>query len=204
MEALRANRLTAKLKKCKWGAQILEYLGHTFGKGKVSVPEAKVEAIKNLKRPVTKKDLRSFLGTTSYYRRFVPQYADHSFSLTKATRKVAPLKIEWTDEILSDFLYLCTSLSHSCTLTILLPNDCFLLQTDVSKKGVSGILSVLRDEMELTVAFFSHQLVERERSYAATELECLAVKESVRHLEECIYMGDNSLYKKITKLYRVC
>ena len=85
--------------------------------------------------------------------------------------------------MLSDFLYLCTALSHSCTLTIPLPNDSFLLQTDASKKGISSILSVLRDEMELPVAFFSRQLVERERSYAATELECLAVKESVRHFE---------------------
>ena len=75
----------------------------------MSVPVAKVEAIKNFKRPVTKKDLRLLLGTTSYYRRFIPQFADHSFSLTKATRKVAPLKIEWTDEMLSDFLYVCTS-----------------------------------------------------------------------------------------------
>ena len=57
--------------------------------------------------------------------------------------------------MLSDFLYLCTALSHSCTLTIPLPNDSFLLQTDASKKGISGILSVLRDEMELPVAFFS-------------------------------------------------
>ena len=55
LEALRANGLTAKLKKCKWGAQTLEYLGHTVGKGKVSVPEAKVDAIKNFKRLVTKK-----------------------------------------------------------------------------------------------------------------------------------------------------
>ena len=33
LEALRANGLTAKLKKCKWGAKTLEYLGHTVGKG---------------------------------------------------------------------------------------------------------------------------------------------------------------------------
>ena len=33
------------------------------------------------------------------------------------------------------------------------------------------------------MAFFSRQLKERERNYAATELECLAVKESIRHFE---------------------
>ena len=68
-------------------------------------------------------------------------------------------------------------------MTIALPDDDFLLQTDASGKGISGILSVCRNSAELPVAFFSRQLKERERNYAATELECLAVKESIRHCE---------------------
>ena len=79
----------------------------------------------------------------------------------------------------SDFEYLCSSLSKSCILTIAFPDDDFLLQTDASGKGISGILSVRRNSAELPVAFFSRQLKERERNYAATELECLAVKESI-------------------------
>ena len=183
LEALRENGMTAKLKKCKWAAKTLEYLGHIVGNGQVAVPEARVKSIRNFKRPVYKKDLRAFLGTTSYYRRFIPKYADHSFSLSKETKKAAPNRVTWSKEMESDFNYLCISLSNSCVLTIPVAKDIFLLQTDASGKGISGILSVIRNETEHPVAFYSRQLQDRERAYAATELECLAVKESVQHFE---------------------
>ena len=94
-----------------------------------------MEAIRNFRKPITKKDLRSFLGTTSYYRRFIPKYADHSVFLTEATRKTALYQVNWTNKMKSDFEYLCSSLSKSCILTIALPDDDFLLQTDASGKG---------------------------------------------------------------------
>ena len=37
------------------------------------------------------------------------------------------------------------------------------------------------------MAFFSRQLLDRERSYAATELECLAVRDAVKHFEVYLY-----------------
>ena len=53
LEALRATGLTAKPEKCVWGARSLEYLGHKVGLGKVEVPEARVKALKEFKRPVS-------------------------------------------------------------------------------------------------------------------------------------------------------
>ena len=61
---------------------------------------------------------------------FIPKYADHSYSLTKAIQKMAPKNILWSQEMLSDVMYLCNSLCSQCTLTV--PRDCdlFLLQID--------------------------------------------------------------------------
>ena len=53
-----------------------------------------------------------------------------------------------------------------------------MLQTDVSGKGLSVMLSV-RDGVKLPVAFYSWQLREAETRYSASELECLAVVDSV-------------------------
>ena len=55
LQSLRINRLTVKLQKCVWGVRQLEYLGHVLGDGKIAIPEARVTAIRNFKRPVTKK-----------------------------------------------------------------------------------------------------------------------------------------------------
>ena len=61
---LRRARLTAKWSKCEWGKEQLEYLGHRIGGGIVEVPEARVKAMAEFRQPVTKKDVRAFLGTT--------------------------------------------------------------------------------------------------------------------------------------------
>ena len=98
LNTLRHHGLTARSSKCQWDARKLVYLGHQVGEGKLSVSDARVDSIKNFQRPLTKKHMRCFLGTTSYYRKFIPKYADHSFLLSKATRKTAPHKIIWSQE----------------------------------------------------------------------------------------------------------
>ena len=85
---------------------------------------------------------------------------------------------------------LCNALCSSCVLTIPLCHDQFIVQTDASGKGISGILSVCRNGTELPVAFFSRQLRGAERNYAASELECLAVVEAVQHYQVYLHGRD--------------
>ena len=63
LSKLSEAKLTAKPSKCEWGKQYVQYLGHTVGEGRVSVPEARVESIKHYVRPKTKEQLKSFPGT---------------------------------------------------------------------------------------------------------------------------------------------
>jgi len=52
----------------------------------------------------------------------------------------------------------------------------FILQTDASDQGVSGILSQEQDDgSEKPIAFFSQKLTSTEKKYTTTEKECLAV-----------------------------
>ena len=60
--------LTVKMKKCKFGMHECSYLGHRIGSGGIRPVEVKLEAIKNMPIPMTKKDVRSFLGIVGYYR----------------------------------------------------------------------------------------------------------------------------------------
>ena len=77
--------LTAKISKYSFGKTKLRYLGHTIGSGQLAVPEHRITALAAYKRPITKETLRSFLGCMSYYRRFIPKYADMSALLTPST-----------------------------------------------------------------------------------------------------------------------
>lgn len=44
------------------------YLGHIVEKGKIKPEIAKIEAVQRFKQPITKKDMRAFLGLVGYYR----------------------------------------------------------------------------------------------------------------------------------------
>ena len=181
--SLRRTGLTAKPLKCEWGATTLTYLGHIVGEGMVSIPEAKVEALKNFIRPKTKKNLRSFLGTIGYYRRFVPGFSQKAYPLTEATKQKAPNSIIWNDTMCEAFHELCTILSHATNLHIPTPQDQFVLHTDASGKGIGAVLGIIRDGEEIPVGYYSKKLIASEQKYAVTEMECLAVVKAISHFE---------------------
>ena len=101
--------------------------------------------VKAIKRPETKRQLQSFLGTTGYYQKFIRSYADHSANLTVATWKTAPNRLDWTEAMCDDSCFICTTLCDCCTLTLPCSNDVYVLLTGVSGIGISGILSVYRN-----------------------------------------------------------
>ena len=67
LETRRTVGLTAKPQKCVWGAKTVEYLGHEMGSGMVNVPQLRAKAIADFRRPITKTDIKAFLGSVGYY-----------------------------------------------------------------------------------------------------------------------------------------
>ena len=183
LDRLREAGLTANVGKCQWGQTKCEFLGHVVGHGKVSPADLKVQAVREFKQPQSKKQIRQFLGLTGYYRRFVRDYAEHTFELTEATRKSSPDRVVWNKVMFDEFVYLKDVLCSLPSLTLPVPSDDFLLQTDASGVGLGAVLSVVRGEEELPVAFYSRKLQPRERRYSATELEGLAVVAAVGHFD---------------------
>ena len=131
--ALRKAGLTANPAKCQWGAHTLTYLGYEVGVGKLSIPEARIKAIQDYRRPSTKTGLKAFLGTTGYYRRFVPDYARKAGPLCHSLRKVAPNTLEWDDNMGSAFTYLTSSLCSCNVLWLPCEGDDLVLHTDASQ-----------------------------------------------------------------------
>ena len=183
LSRLKEAGLTANPKKCMWAQTEVEFLGHVVGRGKVCPADLKVLALKDFPMPTTKKGVRQFLGLAGYYRRFIPNFADHTFNLTEATRKTAPDRVVHSVEFCTDFSYLQTVLCRVPSLTLPVPTDVFVLQTDASGVGIGAVLSVLRQDVEYPVAFYSKKLLPRERKYAASELEALAVVVAITHFE---------------------
>ena len=158
---LKKHGLTAKR---VWGVAGVTYLGHTVGKGKLSVPECRVGSLRKFQQPVTKRDVRAFLGTVGYYRRFIKSFASIALPLTDATKKSAPTRITWDETTLSAFRTLYHSLSDLSALVISKQDDSFLLQTDASGGGIGAVLSVCCDDEELPVTVSCFKQMHREEA----------------------------------------
>ena len=79
------------------------------------------------------------------------------------------------------FVYLTNVLSCEHTLTMPREHDQLLVQADSSMAGIGAVLSVIRDNEESPVAYYSKQLSPAEKNYTVTELECLAVVRVITH-----------------------
>ena len=67
---LRVKQFYAKLDKCDFWLEEVQFLGHVINKDGVAVDPSKVEAVMKWERPTNATEIRSFLGLAGYYRRF--------------------------------------------------------------------------------------------------------------------------------------
>ena len=184
---LRKHGLTAKPCKCMFGMSQVEYLGHVVGEGVVAVPEAHVQTMQKFMRPASKRELRCFLGTVSYYCRFIWGFSKLSTALTPALQKSTPGRIAWTSAMEQAFCELRDVLCNVCVLYVPSPSDVFSLEINASLGGVGAVLYVIQEGEHLPVAFFSRQLREPETRYLATELEGLAVYAAIVHFAHFLF-----------------
>ena len=176
MQCLKEAGLTANQAKCHWGGTRMEYLGHLVGEGTITIPDYRVKSLASYSKPVTKKGLRSFLGAISFYRRYVDLLAKDTAVLSPSTAKLAPSKVLWTGELESAFTNICKCIiANTCELTIPLPEDMMSVVTDALGLGIGGVLQLQRDGRW----DYSRQIRVPEQRYSATELEVLALVETV-------------------------
>ena len=133
--------LTAKPIKCQFARKQCSYPGHVVGNGAVQPELSKLKGVEEFPKPITKKQVRSFLGLTGYYRKFIPGYATTACPVTDLTKKGQPTKVVWSDQCKGAFT---TLKSILCSKPILRGPDLaktFMLQTDASDRGVGTVLS---------------------------------------------------------------
>jgi Reverse transcriptase (RNA-dependent DNA polymerase) len=92
---LKRAGLKVNARKSFFGREELEYLGYWISRSGIQPIAKKVEAIKNIAPPTTKRELRRFIGIVNYYRDMWVRRADVLAPLTALTSKTA--KWRWTE-----------------------------------------------------------------------------------------------------------
>jgi len=126
----------------------------------------KLEAIRDWPVPHCLKDVRSFYGLASYYRRFVKGFATIAEPLTRLTRKMA--RFEWSDEAQLAFEALKKAVVEATFLAFPIPQEPCILGTDASDAAIGRVLSQKIDGIERPIAFFSRVVNVTQRNYCTT------------------------------------
>ena len=174
------------------------FLGFTVSKDGIKPSNEKIVAIKNYPEPENLKDLRSFLGLSSYYRRFVFDYAKLARPLTKLLKgedghgrigKNSSKKalINFNEEERETFLKLKNTLTSSDVLIYPDFSKEFYLTTDASDYAIGAVLSQGPMGKDRPITFISRSLSSAEEHYATNEKEMLAIIWSLQKLRNYLY-----------------
>ena len=172
--ALRRANLQLKISKCSFGQKEVQYLGHIVSATGIKLDPRKIEAVSCYPLPVSIRELKQFLGLTSYYRKFIPHYAHIAEPLYKMLR--GPKKLfTWTTLCQQAFDHLKSKLVQPPVLAYPDFSIPFILYTDASETAAGAVLSQNIDGHERVVSYWSRQLTKPERNYSTIEREALAV-----------------------------
>ncbi|XP_062532989.1 uncharacterized protein LOC101738890 [Bombyx mori] len=172
-ERLRRFNLKLQPEKCEFLRKEVTYLGHIITRDGVKPNPDKVKAVTQYPVPKSQKDIKSFLGLVSYYRRFIPDFSKLAKSLTSLLKKDTPFN--WTNEQQLNFENLKNKLVEAPILIYPDFNSPFLLTCDASNYAISAILSQGPIGRDRPVSYASRTLNKAECNYSVTEKECLAI-----------------------------
>ena len=175
LDRLREHGLTIGPSKCFIGYSTIKYLGLELGNDSIRPLSQKIGAISDMPLPKNKKALRSFIGTLSFYRKFIPDLASRSAILTSMLRKGSCDPLRWNDKQIECFNGLKTTLISPPILKLPDISKPFCIRTDASNEGISGLLLQYHNDIPMPVAYASRKLLPRECNYATVEKECLAL-----------------------------
>ncbi|CDS36977.2 RNA directed DNA polymerase reverse transcriptase [Echinococcus multilocularis] len=185
LDRLRDARLTLNPKKCHFLQRSVTFLGHTVSSNGIAVTGDRVQQVRTWPTPTNQTELRSFLGSANYYRRFVKGFAKIASLLHKLTEKQAKNNFKWEKEHDEAFKELKRML---CSTPIpALPNfessaPPFILDTDASDVAVGGVLSQKDIKgREHVIAYANTRLSKKMRQKSATQRELFAICSMVRH-----------------------
>ena len=118
------------------------------------------------------KVVRQFVGFVGYYRRFVRNFAELADPLVALTWKGVPFV--WDGEQQKAFDALKACLLSAPILGFPTEEDRFVLDTDASLFAIGGVLSQVKNEEEVVIAYASRSLRISQRRYCTTRREMLA------------------------------
>ena len=188
----RAHNLKINPDKCDFFRLQVQFLGHIESKDGLEFDPSKIEAVQKFPVPRSQTEVKSLLGLASYYRRFVPKFAEIARPLHKASE--TSTKFDWTPEAQDAFESLKLKLTSTPILAFPSLKEPFALYTDASHFAKGAVLAQVQDGKERSICYASKSLSKSQTKYSATRRHLLALVTFTRHFRHYL------LGQKFTKV----
>ena len=182
---LQGAGLKLKARKCQLFSKRVEFLGHIISEDGISTDPKKTECVRNWPAPTNVKEVRSFLGFCSYYRRFIFRFSEIAKPLHKLTQN--GVRFKWTKECQNAFQALKNKLVNAPVLAHPDFSQSFILDVDACDQSIGAVISQKINGEEHAVGFASRTLTKSERAYCVTRKELLALVTFVKHFKHYLY-----------------
>lgn len=140
-----------------------KFLGHVIEQGKIKPDPLKIETIKKWPLPKSQKEIKSFLGITGYYRKFIKDYAKVASPMINYLKKNKKVNIndKFYKESFKDLKLVITS-EPVLTNPDFSKKFTFTLTTDALQNAIGAVLS----QNNHPVSFALRTLNEHEKRYS--------------------------------------
>ena len=180
LKLLAEKGLRINAKKSTFCTDQIEYLGYWITKSGIQPMPNKVEAIKNMARPTTRKELRRFIGMVNYYRDMWCRRSDLLAPLTSMTSK--NVKFDWTDEHQHAFDNVKKIICREVLLNYPDFSKTFHIYTDASDTQLGSVIT----QDDKPIAFYSRKLNSAQKRYTTGEQELLSIVETLREFRNIL------------------
>ena len=185
MKALRQANFKLKKSICHFFCKEVQLLGYIINDQGIRANPTKLEAIKRIPTPKTKKSVRSFLGACAYFSNLVVNYAHIAAPLFELT---GTKKFTWEPRHQEAFERLKAQLMEDHVIAHPDTNKPYKLVTDASDLAIGGILLQKGDDgHDHPIHYISKVFNDQQKHWSAIERECFAILYCLRKLDTYLH-----------------
>ncbi|GBG73413.1 hypothetical protein CBR_g16129 [Chara braunii] len=179
LEKPREANFKINAKKCKWAKTQVLYLGHILDGDGIKQEDSKIAMIRDWPTTRTLAELRSFLGLTNYYRKFVRNFSNIAAPLRQLLKKATIW--QWDKDCTSVLKKFKRTLIEYPVLKVADPSLPFVVTTNVSQHGIGVVLQQDGDNGYRPVEFMSTRMPSKKVSTSTYERELYALRQASEH-----------------------